>query len=44
MVIPITSICIFVTPYSHRRELFNPLKMKTVKVLDKEFGLYIPQE
>ena len=22
----------------------NPLKMKTVKVLDKEFGLYIPQD
>ena len=43
MVIPITSICIFVTPYPHRREHFNPLKMKTVKVLDKEFGLYIPQ-
>ena len=26
------------------QEILNPLKMKTVKVLDKEFGLYIPQE
>ena len=44
MVEPMTSICIFVSPYPHGQANFNPLKMKTVKVLDKEFGLYIPQE
>ena len=44
MVEPMTSICIFVSPLPYRRENINPLKMKTVKVLDKEFGLYIPQE
>jgi hypoxanthine phosphoribosyltransferase len=44
MVEAMTSICIFVSPLPYRRENINPLKMKTVKVLDKEFGLYIPQE
>ena len=43
MVEPMTSICIFVSPFPNRQENINPLKMKTVKVLDKEFGLYIPQ-
>ena len=38
------AFCIFVTPYPLRRTNLNPLKMKTIKVLDKEFGLYIPQE
>ena len=38
------AFCIFVSPYSQRQVNTNPLKMKTVKVLDKEFGLYIPQE
>ena len=32
------------SPYPQRQANTNPLKMKTVKVLDKEFGLYIPQE
>ncbi len=35
------AFCIFV---SKGQSNLNPLKMKTVKVLDKEFGLYIPQE
>ena len=34
-------ICVAKQP---RRQIHNQLKMKTVKVLDKEFGLYIPQE
>ena len=38
------SFCIFVSPKTKRKENHNPLKMKKVKVLDKEFGLYIPQE
>ena len=41
---PIEAFCIFVTPYPQWQQNLNPLKMKTVKVLDKEFGLYIPQE
>ena len=44
MIAPIEAFCIFVTPYPLRQTNLNPLKMKTVKVLDKEFGLYIPQE
>ena len=40
----IKAFCIFVTPKQIRQQHFNPLKMKTVKVLDKEFGMYIPQE
>ena len=36
--------CIFVTHKPYGQENDNPLKMKTVKVIDKEFGLYIPQE
>ena len=44
MIDPIEAFCIFVTPNPRRQENTNPLKMKTVKVLDKEFGLYIPQE
>ena len=44
MVEPMASICIFVSPLPHGKEYINPLKMKTVKVIDKEFGLYIPQE
>ena len=44
MIAPIEAFCIFVTSYSQGQEKHNPLKMKTVKVLDKEFGLYIPQE
>ena len=38
------AFCIFVTSYSYGQVSNNPLKMKKVKVLDKEFGLYIPQE
>ena len=38
------AFCIFVTPNPKRQYYTNPLKMKKVKVLDKEFGLYIPQE
>ena len=44
MIAPIEAFCIFVTPYPLRQTNLNPLKMKTIKVLDKEFGLYIPQE
>ena len=44
MIDPIEAFCIFVTPNPQRQENTNPLKMKIVKVLDKEFGLYIPQE
>ena len=36
--------CIFVTHKPYGQENDNSLKMKTVKVIDKEFGLYIPQE
>ena len=32
------AFCIFVSPYPQRQANTNPLKMKTVKVLDKEFG------
>ncbi len=38
------SFCIFVTSIDQGKKTTNRLKMKTVKVLDKEFGLYIPQE
>ena len=44
MIDPKEAFCIFVSPYPQGLKNFNPLKMKTVKVLDKEFGLYIPQE
>ena len=38
------AFCIFVSSVRHGQTNYNPLNMKTVKVLDKEFGLYIPQE
>ena len=44
MVETIAVFCIFVTHKPYGQENDNPLKMKTVKVIDKEFGLYIPQE
>ena len=44
MIAPIEAFCIFVTPYPLRQTNLNPLKMKKIKVLDNEFGLYIPQE
>ena len=44
MVSSMIAFCIFVSSYPRGQANFNPLKMKTVKVLDKEFGLYISQE
>ena len=44
MIDPMKAFCIFVTPKANGQTNYNSLKMKTIKELDKEFGLFIPQE